>query len=336
MVVSQFQRTRRNDIVVDCNYQGILGKSLSNIFNHVKSIIQPGSDFSKMGKRSTAIPLHTISKASANHQLVQPEALYSIKPIPGKGLGVFANQDIPKGSRITSEKPLLTALREPGITDPLPAFEAFEVLSPKDQETYSSLSASEIQFDHAMACIDDDIPKEFRSHVARISSIFEGNAFNLGEEDEEGNTLAGVFPLAARFNHDCMPNVNQTWNENLKALTIHSVRHIKAGEEICDSYVPLCQSAAARQDELRAYGFDCLCSVCSRSAGDLEKSDEQRRLIHRLGEDLDFFALQSRGMKLGPISPSVVKQGEADPLNVVNYLEHLLQEEGLTGHDSLQ
>jgi len=148
--------------------------------------------------------------------------------------------------------------------------------------------------------------------------------------------LAGVFPEASRFNHDCCPNVAQTWNERLGCLTLHTVRRIEAGEEMCDSYVPLCQSSTARQEELRAYGFDCMCSVCSRNVEALEKSDEQRRVIHRLGEDLEFFASQSRGMKFGPISVSLIRHGENDPLNVVRYLEHLLQEEGLTGHDSLQ
>ena len=232
----------------------------------------------------------------------------------------------------------MTAPREPGTIDPLTVYEAFDTLSPKDQETYMSLSASEVQTNHALACMDDDLDEEIRNQVARIGSIFESNAFNIGDEDEEtGIVQAGIFPIAARFNHDCCPNVAQTWNENLKCLTIHAIRHIEEGEELCDSYVPLCQPSALRKEELRAYGFDCACSVCgSKKFEDLQKSDKQRAMIHRLGEDLNFFARRRRGSWLGPISPSLDKSGQDDPLNVLRYLEHLLQEEGLVGHDLVQ
>ena len=263
--------------------------------------------------------------------------MYAIKHAAGKGHGVFAERAIPKGTRITMERPLLTAPREPGTIDPLTVYEAFDTLSPKDQETYLSLSASEVQIGHALACMDEDLDEDIRNQVARIGSIFESNAFNIGDEDENGIVQAGIFPIAARFNHDCKPNVAQTWNENLRCLTIHAIRHIEEGEEMCDSYVPLCQPSAVRKDELRAYGFECRCSVCGGlSPEHLRKSDEQRVMIHRLGEDLNFYARRRRGSWVGPISPSLVKGGQDDPLNVLRYLEHLLQEEGLTGHDLVQ
>jgi hypothetical protein len=263
--------------------------------------------------------------------------LYSIKSALGKGLGVFASQAIPKGKRITCEAPLLTAPREPGTIDPLTTFEAFEVLSEADQKKYLALSASQIQTNHALACMDDDLPDDIRGHVAQVSSVFESNTFNIGDEDEEtGVVQGGIFPIAARFNHDCKPNVAQTWNERLGCLTIHAIRHIEPGEELCDSYVPLCQPSAARQDELRAYGFECQCSVCGLPSKELAKSDEQRGMVRRLGEDIQFFTRQRRGSWLGPISPSMVKGTKDDPLNVVKYIEYLLTEEGLVGHDLAQ
>ncbi|KIW06986.1 uncharacterized protein PV09_02644 [Verruconis gallopava] len=260
--------------------------------------------------------------------------LYSIKHTTNKGLGVFATQEIHKGTRITCEHALLTVPREPGTIDPLAVYEAFEALKPQDQSTYLELSASQVQIDHALACIDDDVSDDIRNHIAKLGSIFECNAFNIGDEDEEtGIVKAGIFPIAARFNHDCKPNVAQTWNENLQCLTIHAIRHIDKGEELCDSYVPLCQPSAARKEELRAYGFECECSVCGSPRAELRKSDEQRAMIRRLGEDLQFYANRRRGSWLGPISPSLVRGGQEDPLNVVRYIEYLLQDEGLEGHD---
>jgi hypothetical protein len=186
--------------------------------------------------------------------------------------------------------------------------------------------------------MDDDLDEDIRNQVARIGSIFESNAFNIGDEDPEtGVVQAGIFARASRFNHDCRPNVAQTWSERTKCLTIHSVRHIDEGEELCDSYVPLLQPSSARKDELRAYGFECACSVCgSLPRDELRKSDEQRALIHRLGEDLNFFAKRRRGSWVGPVSPSLVKGGKDDPLNVLQYIEVLLKDEGLIGHDLAQ
>jgi hypothetical protein len=282
---------------------------------------------------AASAPVATQAKTT----LAPKSALYSIKPAQNKGLGVFATQGIQRGTRITCERPLLTAPREPGTIDPLTIYEAFEVLSPSNQKTYLALSASPIQTNHALACIDEDVPDDIRQHVAQIGSIFESNAFNIGDEDEEtGIVQAGIFPLAARFNHDCKPNVAQTWNENLNCLTLHAIRHIDEGEELCDSYVPLCQPSAARKEELRAYGFECECSVCGTSQEAVRKSDEQRSMIHRLGEDLDFYTKRKGGSRLGPISPSLIKGDKDDPLNVVQYIEHLLEEEGLIGHDLAQ
>jgi len=59
-------------------------------------------------------------------------------------------------------------------------------------------------------------------------------------------------------------------------------------------------------------------------------------MARRLEEDLAFLANRirpSRPMKLGPLSPSVIKNGQEDALNVIEYLEHILKEEGLIGHD---
>jgi hypothetical protein len=260
-----------------------------------------------------------------------------------RGFGVFAKRDLPAGTRVTCEKPLLAAPREPGTIDPVTVFEAFDELSGKEKETYMALSAADIQTKHALACMDDDLDQGTRDYVAKISSIFESNSFNIGEEDEDGVVMSAIFPLASRFNHECKPNVAQTWNENIKSLTIHAVRAVKEGEELCGSYVPLCRPSAARREELRAYGFECKCRVCCMADGTdifqntLRKSDRQRHAILRLGEDLNFYARRRRGSLVGPTSAFLVNDaGKDDPLNVLGFIEKLLHEEGLLGHDLCQ
>jgi hypothetical protein len=273
-------------------------------------------------------------------------SLYKVTPIPNKGLGVIALQAIPAGTRITSEAPLLKALREPDGIDPFPVYEAFEALTSSAQDEYSQLSAASNQIEHALDCIDDDddLPEGLREWIAKIAAIFECNNFEIGaqsEVQEDGSimTLAGVFPLAARMNHSCRPNVAQTWNSLLGELTIHATRDIQVGEELCDSYVLLLEDTKTRQAGLDAYGFICACEVCGSSEEDKRKSDENRLMIKRLGEDLTFLADRKTAdgsTKLGPLSPSVVREGLEDPVNALEYLELLLKEEGLIGHDLAQ
>lgn len=273
-------------------------------------------------------------------------SLYKVTPIPNKGLGVIALQTIPAGTRITSEAPILKALREPDGIDPFPVYEAFEALPPSAQDEYSLLSASQNQIENALDCIDDDddLPEGLREWIAKIAAIFECNNFEIGTQSEvqdDGSvmTLAGVFPLAARINHSCRPNVAQTWNTEINQLTIHAIRDIQAGEELCDSYVLLLEDTETRQAGLDAYGFVCACEVCGGSEEERRLSDEKRLLIKRLGEDLTFLAERKtadRSTKLGPLSPSVVREGLEDPVNALEYLEVLLKEEGLVGHDLAQ
>lgn len=309
-----------------------------------------------MSERGPSEPEEKISEATINPRTASTKSA-TVEPLPdsaslcnvracgdqAKGFGVFARKDLPAGTRVTCEKPLLTAPREPGTIDPVTVFEAFDELSDKNKEVYMALSAADIQTKHALACMDDDLDQGTRDYVAKISSIFESNAFNIGEEDEDGVVMSAIFPLASRFNHECKPNVAQTWNENIKSLTIHTVRAVKKGEELCGSYVPLCRPSASRTEELRAYGFDCKCSVCSMANGievfenTLRKSDRQRHAISRLGEDLNFYARKRRGSLVGPTSAFLVNDaGKDDPLQVLGFIEKLLHEEGLLGHDLCQ
>ena len=72
-------------------------------------------------------------------------------------------------------------------------------------------------------------------------TIFLRNAFNLAGYGHTSRNH-GVFQIASRFNHSCVPNAFFTWNRmlnmngNVGALTIHAILPIAAGEEISVSY----------------------------------------------------------------------------------------------------
>lgn len=50
-------------------------------------------------------------------------------------------------------------------------------------------------------------------------------------------------------------------------MTIRTLRDVRVGEELCHSYIELCQPAVQRQQKLRdSYGFDCKCNQCTDPA----------------------------------------------------------------------
>lgn len=188
---------------------------------------------------------------------------FSIEQIPGKGKGLVAcfNIDIPKGTRIISEKPLFTtrklspvSLLETTIAKlmTLPKLEQREFLS-----LYNNLTGKH-----------------------PFSGIMNTNALPYG-----AGSVSGIFPTTCFINHDCIPKVHHSWVENIKCETIiHAFRFIKAGEDITISYNDG-SSASSRQALLKsAFGFDCNCSLCSLPPRDIQASDSRRQKIELLGE----------------------------------------------------
>ncbi|KAF4633788.1 hypothetical protein G7Y89_g4333 [Cudoniella acicularis] len=187
--------------------------------------------------------------------------LHALTPLPGKGQGLIAVQDISKGTRILSDKPLFWI---PGFRLAESAFEKavaskFNLLSKDDQMTFLSLH--------------NNIP----GGAYPLTSIVKTNALPLGTDASEG----GLFPEASRINHACVPNCQHTWNDNIGEETIHAVRHISKGEEITISYADTGPFESRRHSLKESFGFECTCELCSlpeiaRAVGDHRQSEIKR------------------------------------------------------------
>ncbi|PMB66787.1 SET domain-containing protein 5 [Beauveria bassiana] len=46
-----------------------------------------------------------------------------------------------------------------------------------------------------------------------------------------------LFALLSRINHSCVPNTHWVFNTAIERLTVHAIRHIRAGEQITISYI---------------------------------------------------------------------------------------------------
>ncbi|XP_078447334.1 ASH1-related protein 2 [Wolffia australiana] len=114
------------------------------------------------------------------------------------------------------------------------------------------------------------------------------NAFGLMEPCSGGLRRVrayGIYPSAALFNHDCLPNVcrfdyidSPGFGANTD-LVVRAIHEIQPGRELCLSYFPVNWSFRERQRRLlNDYGFVCACDRCvveSNWAEDKEEEEEQ-------------------------------------------------------------
>ena len=270
----------------------------------------PSADFAIFNHQPLEASSSTVSNFATNHNNRNNDSntppLFEIRPTPHAGLGLFATSPIPRGTRILSEPPLL-ALR-PSQTDPSSIHTAFLALPAAAQATIIGLDA-----------VEDADSGPFRAHIAELAaqreehdtpdlqaallvaleefkviSVFRTNAFNMrtepeaqpeGEGEREADKEAdepavGLFPIAARLNHSCLPNAHVTFNRRIGQLTVHATRDVLPAEEITFPYLgtmSFYMPRERRQEGLRRWGFECACAACG--GGEEGERHERRRAM---------------------------------------------------------
>ena len=181
--------------------------------------------------------------------------LYTLRSVPGRGLGIFAVRAIKAGVRILTDKPLFSITDcnvDDGIEERICL--SFSQLSQEQQQQFETLHCPE--------------PHTWTTLVSR----FLANSFEM--ED----IAAGVFLEASRVNHSCCPNAFFAWNWGLNQLTIHAMSDILAGEEITISYDFQFTPFAARRNRFRrVYGFECDCAACHLDTERGRLGDQRRQ-----------------------------------------------------------
>jgi hypothetical protein len=230
-----------------------------------------------------------------------------VRQTTSKGLGVFATRDLPKGTKIIIEEPLVSVpvpemVSGQGfkILDMISSLEdAYEGLSPKQQEAFISLH-------------DFRLPGEEDQN--QLLTIFRSNAYNTGDSH------VGLFPKIARINHSCRPNSGNWWSDKAGQRVIYAARDISKDEEITVSYIPLLKKAKDRQQRLSQYGFLCDCPACQSL-----ESDKRRTKIADLLESLE--------QKLPPSSTRKISTYERLAKKALTLLD-LIEEEGLSDYQA--
>lgn len=218
--------------------------------------------------------------------------LYVLQDVPGKGRGLVATQKILKGTRIISEKPILTytheALNEPNMPQ----------ISAVICQQLAALSEHEWQRFDLMSHHEESPCKILKDHYIEIFISYS----QCASPDFVGDQ--GLFLEGGFANHSCDNNAQQNWNEYIQAQTIHAMRDIEKGEEITLCYIIRLQIRKARRKKLRNYPsfFDCLCDLCSLPPDASQQSDKNLTKL----EDLRVIMTRWFAAGLYQVSPLLV------------------------------
>jgi hypothetical protein len=198
--------------------------------------------------------------ASSPHNVLDGRRLIEVKETPEKGLGIFARMQIPRGTRIIAETPLLRA--KAVTTYSVNVQDSFERLSSESQRAYLQLhgyASPTLKKDNDWA----SLPELNR----KVLAIYAANRWGRD-----------VFWLASRFNHSCIPNVHNAYNPIIRMETFHSIRDIEAGEELTISYLSGISVRDERQAQLKSWGFQCSCPACK----DTQEGNSLEQKLFRL------------------------------------------------------
>lgn len=185
------------------------------------------------------------------------QSMYIVEDVPGKGKGLVATRDIPKGTKIIAEKPIVTV--EQSVA-------SIQQLEDHIHQQVSSLKKDQVQ---GFMSMTDAFPHSNSEKTP--FGICRTNALPMPERD-----AVGIFPQACRINHACDPNAQNYWNDYSGQLTIHAIKDIQRGEEVTICYLQSFSNRRTRQAELqRGFDFTCSCSLCSLSLQERKKSDSK-------------------------------------------------------------
>lgn len=177
------------------------------------------------------------------------------------GKGLFALQDIPKGTRILSETSIITIPIQPRPLEDSTVKEEVFAFCAELQSTHHSQDKLK-----ALAELADDwnpaqhheIPHyvhEFYATkttaqndapllsaiVPHVSKLFKGYVHHkfcpYPEDQHEMGFDTAIFPLYSRINHSCSPNALHDFNSRIMRITVHALRDIKRDEQISIPYI---------------------------------------------------------------------------------------------------
>ncbi|TGO51181.1 hypothetical protein BCON_0167g00030 [Botryotinia convoluta] len=187
----------------------------------------------------------------------EPEPMYSVQEVSGKGKGLIATRTIPMGTCILAEEPIIRIPEDASDTAVLRVSirKQVEALTANKRQAFLSM--------HNIYANDATSP-----HLGIIRTNRSWNIIN-----------------ACRINHACDNNAQKGWNENTKRHTIYAKRDIESGEEITIFHLGVLNKRETRQQRLRSkFAFTCSCHLCSLPLDPSQAIDKKLEEILKLDE----------------------------------------------------
>ncbi|KAJ3502509.1 hypothetical protein NMY22_g18559 [Coprinellus aureogranulatus] len=198
---------------------------------------------------------------------------YEVLSTPHKGFGMFAKRPIPKGSLILIEHPACI----------IPGF-ASDDLTTEDYEKVGRSIPPEVyaEVEKMANCrTKEECPTTIEG-VARTNALTLGLEFPPGFDKVDPRPVArhygGLFLKIGRCNHSCGPNAAWKWDFPSLSSTLFALRDIRAGDEICHTYVNPLQSREERWKKLKPdYRFECDCPWCTLPTPEAQAESDRNR-----------------------------------------------------------
>ncbi|KAG5994824.1 hypothetical protein E4U52_000731 [Claviceps spartinae] len=172
------------------------------------------------------------------------DSMYDLQYVPGKGQGLVATRNILKGTRILSEQPFFTITY---VTDV------------QERQRLICQQVDSLSNHQRDAFLSMHNAHPFNDAEERYAGIFQTNCLPAGGDSPPYKKA--IYLQASRINHSCENN----------ELTVPYVLYLKKRE--------------SRQRNLKAaWGFTCLCRLCSLPDEQSQERDQKLEQIIRLRE----------------------------------------------------
>jgi hypothetical protein len=203
-----------------------------------------------------------------------PYNVYNQLELPGKGLGLIANQPLHRGDRIFAHTPVLLI----------------------SYDIYNQSLVSEDTRQELLRSAVYGLPKASQTLFFELMGHFGGDAIddridtNSFEIDLGGTNHYAVFPETSRINHDCRPNSAYFFDMDTLTHYVHAITDVHPGTELSITYTNVVRPRRQRQKTLhKSWGFKCGCSLCSQSAVFTRESDLRIAQIDKLMSILEIW-----------------------------------------------
>lgn len=205
------------------------------------------------------------------NEINETQGCWYTRPIPNKGIGMFAKKHLRRGDLITAYTPVLVAYSE-------------TLLSRAEREKFLQLAINQLPGPTREGYLQ--LATVYGDPRIVVQDIASANTFGMSFRDAEPRSSdhsfgsaqhLAVIPEPSRINHACDPNAQFVIDPTHLTHRVYAVRPIARDEEITIAYTNPLDTYARRQNHLkRAFGFTCSCARCRRGqAGDAALAEIQ-------------------------------------------------------------